>query len=148
MDGLEGCLSAGLISGFGLLSDGLALPDGLVTVAFPDGLVLPDGLVTVAFPDGLVLPDGLVTVAFPDGLPSEREEDVRAVVFFLPEDDLVTEELLFEASFFVLEDALEYEEDDDGRELPRDCASISTGDTDNANPISIAARVFADNLMI
>ena len=39
-------------------------------------------------------------------------------------------------------------EEDDEREPPRDCASESGWNAANANPVSIAARVFADNLMI
>ena len=39
-------------------------------------------------------------------------------------------------------------EEDDEREPPRDCASESGWNAANAKPVSIAARVFADNLMI
>ena len=36
---------------------------------------------------------------------------------------------------------------EDEREFPRDCASRSNWKAVNANPISIAAKVFADNLI-
>jgi hypothetical protein len=39
-------------------------------------------------------------------------------------------------------------DDEDEREFPRDCASISGWKAVNANPISIAANVVADNLIV
>jgi hypothetical protein len=37
---------------------------------------------------------------------------------------------------------------EDEREFPRDCASISGWKAANANPISIAANVVTDNLIV
>ena len=45
-------------------------------------------------------------------------------------------------------DTDEERDEDDEREPPRDCASESGLKAANANPISIAANVLADNLMI
>ncbi len=45
----------------------------------------------------------------------------------------------------MFDDDLEVE---DEREFPRDCASISGWKAANANPISIAAKVLADNLIV
>ena len=139
-DGREGFLSAGRTSGRGLPSGftvGLVGPaDGLVVV--DDGLaVLPDGLVELV--DGLVaVPEGLVASLFEE--PEDREYDE-------PDDCLDTEDEDLEtvADDLDVEDDLEVE--DDGLE-PRDCASISGWKAANANPISIAAKVLADNLIV
>ena len=117
-DGRDGFLSAGLISACGLL-------EGFDT----ELLDCPAGRLDV-LPEGFaVVPEGR-TDALPEGF--DAVPDGRADA--LPEG--------FEAEAF---DDREVEDD---LEPPRDCASRSGWKAANANPISIAAKVLADNLIV
>jgi len=109
-EGLEGFLSAGLISAF--RSDDA----GLSAFGFESGRGAAD----------FTLPDDLLYV------PEAVERDTE------PEDLEVEVERETE-----LERDVELE-----RELLLDCAPVSNWKAVNANPISIAARVLTDNLMI
>jgi hypothetical protein len=106
---------------FGFVAEGL-FPDGLSGAGrVVDGLV-PDGLFT----------DGLLLEGF-DGFLS------AGLISALGLDALVLLGLVEERVDLDVEDE---------REFPRDCASISGWKAVNANPISIAANVVADNLIV
>ena len=150
----------------GLLSDG-RFTDG----RFADGLS-EEGRSTEGLPGGLS-PPGL-TPEFPEeglegflsaGLISAflREEDEGrsafgfesgrgAAVFTLPDDLLYVPEVVgrdAEPEDLEVERETELERDVElDRELLLDCAPVSNWKAANANPISIAARVLTDNLMI
>ena len=128
-DGRDGFLSAGLISACGLLegfdTELLDCPAGRLDV-------LPEGFVAV--------PDGRV-----DALPEGFEAGAEGFTVFLslePDGREVEEPEGREA------EALDDREVEDDLEPPRDCASRSGWKAANANPISIAAKVLADNLIV
>ena len=150
----------------GLLSDG-RFTDG----RFADGLS-DEGRSTEGLPEGLS-PPGL-TPEFPEeglegflsaGLISAflREEDEGrsafgfesgrgAAVFTLPDDLLYVSEVVgrdTEPEDLEVERETELERDVElERELLLDCAPVSNWKAANANPISIAAILLTDNLMI
>ena len=143
-DGRDGFLSAGLISACGLLegfdTELLDCPAGRVD-ALPEGFaVVPEGR-TDALPEGFVaVPDGRV-----DALPEGFEAGAEGFTVFLsfePDGREVEEPEGREA------EALDDREVEDDLEPPRDCASRSGWKAANANPISIAAKVLADNLIV
>ena len=143
-DGRDGFLSAGLISACGLLegfdTELLDCPAGRLDV-LPEGFaVVPEGR-TDALPEGFdAVPDGRV-----DALPEGFEAGAEGFTVFLslePDGREVEEPEGREA------EALDDREVEDDLEPPRDCASRSGWKAANANPISIAAKVLADNLIV
>ena len=143
-DGRDGFLSAGLISACGLLegfdTELLDCPAGRLDV-LPEGFaVVPEGR-TDALPEGFAaVPDGRV-----DALPEGFEAGAEGFTVFLsfePDGREVEEPEGREA------EALDEREVEDDLEPPRDCASRSGWKAANANPISIAAKVLADNLIV
>ena len=134
-DGLSG---AGL-PGFGLFTDGFPgfVPEGL----FPDGR---DGFLSA----GLISACGLL-----EGFDTELLDCPAGRLDVLPEGFTVF--LLLEPDGREVEEpegreaeALDDREVEDDLEPPRDCASRSGWKAANANPISIAAKVLADNLIV
>ena len=134
------------------------LPDGLfpgLESGLSDGFVagLDPGLslgFAAGFDSGFV--PGL-SAGFAAGLPEDGFEGVRSAG--LISAFLVLVLLFLSSDLTEVEPVLRPEVDDVCREpaeddlaLPRDCALKSNWKTVNANPISIAANVFADNLII
>ena len=152
----------GLKSGFGLPGFGLSGPaDGL----FPDGLsgaglpgcgLFTDGLPGFV-PEGL-LPDGrdgflsaglISACGLLEGFDTELLDCPAGRLDVLPEGFAVVPEGRTDALPEGFEaEALDDREVEDDLEPPRDCASRSGWKAANANPISIAAKVLADNLIV
>ena len=124
------------------------------------------GLPDETLDEGLLagLPDETLDEGLFAGLPDETLDDGLLAGRLELEDEpegLTVDEDDFAASLFPELEDLEYEDsdereaelledldEDDERELPRDCASRSYWKATNANPISIAANDFADNLIV
>lgn len=143
-DGRDGFLSAGLISACGLLegfdTELLDCPAGRLDV-LPEGFaVVPEGR-TDALPEGFAaVPDGRAD-ALPEGF-AAGAEGFTVFLSLEPDGREVEEPEGREA------EALDDREVEDDLEPPRDCASRSGWKAANANPISIAAKVLADNLIV
>ena len=140
----------------GRFADGLS-DEGRSTEGLPEGLS-PPGLTTEFPEEGLegFLSAGLISAFL-------REEDEGrsafgfesgrgAAVFTLPDDLLYVSEVVgrdTEPEDLEVERETELERDVElDRELLLDCAPVSNWKAANANPISIAAILLTDNLMI
>ena len=104
-------------------------------------------------PEGLLL-DGRDTVAdclLPEDVTDDLEDDDGRDALDDERDALDDERDELDEERDELDEVRDTDEErdeDDEREPPRDCASDSGLKAANANPISIAANVLADNLMI